>query len=901
MVDLDIPPGEMFALAEARVGDGRHDEAIDLYLRVADAAPADSAALTRAGHLLLRRDRNREAEQALGRAVARHRNNATAWFLRGEAGEALNDLDIAERAFREVTRLRPDLALAHRRLGALLRGTGAVAAAIAALQRAARLEPGNPNGHGDLAHALHDAGMTEQAISAFRQQILLEPTDAAAHYNLAVTLPLLGGREAGLRQFRRTVILDPLNGAAWSRIGRLIRRLGLDQETAVGDRRAMVLEPGDQEPLLRLAKTDAMKTQRGRQTVLRHRVLVLAPGNLANRIELADLLVDSGAARRAMVVLWTEANAPNPAEATVRAFRRACRGAGEPVPNWCRSAYQRWIAEQEAPAAVPEAIPTGSGPVISVIMPVCDPPIDVLELAIASVREQSYPHWRLCIADDASRDSEVRRVLEIAAADPRIVVIQRATRGHISAASNSALAAATGDIVCFLDHDDLLAPSALDVVASIFRKHPDAGLVYSDEDKIDENGVRFDPHFKPDWDLDLLLSQNYLCHLMSIRRSLVEAVGGFRVGVEGSQDHDLALRVAERLRPEQIHHIPRILYHWRAAPGSTALGADSKPYAMEATRRVLQDHHDRLGDGATVRTTASGWRARLLPPDPPPLVSVIVPTRDRCELLRRCLDGLTDGTRYPLIEILVVDNGSHEVETRKFLRRVQESGRARIIDAPGDFNFSRLNNLAAVTARGDVLCFINNDVEPLNPDWLDEMVSHATRRAIGVVGAKLLYPDRRIQHGGIVLCGEHVARHLHVGLEADAHGYWGRAVSVQSLAAVTGACMVVRREVFDTIGGFDEEFAVDFGDIDLCLRAGAAGYRTLWSPHAVLLHHESASRGTYFTAAKRTRYQAEREKMVARWGASLDKDPHYNVNLSIDAEDEPFDLAFPPRRWPSDG
>ena len=901
MTDLELPPGELFALAEAKVVEGRRAEAVDLFRQIAKRSPDDSAALTRAGHLLLRLGQAPAAEQALGEAVTRHPDNATAWFLKGEAAEALRDDAAAIRAYREVIRLRPDLGVAQAKLGALLRGIGSAAAAIPALRAAARLEPGTPRWHADLAHALHDARMTEAAITSFRRQILLDPTGPQAHYNSAVTLPLLGARESSLRQFRRTVVLDPVNGAAWSRIGRLARRLGLAMDTRAGDRRALVLEPGDPEPLLRLAALDWDETDALTPAVARRRVLALAPEILGNRVALADLLVDAGAADQAMTLLRPLAEVASPAEAVVQSYRRAYQSAGAVVPDWCRSAYRRWIETEEPtlPAMAPDRI--GEGPTLSVIMPVCDPPIEVLRRAIGSVVGQRYPHWQLCIADDASLDPEVHAVLDGAANDPRIVVTRRHERGHISAASNTALATATGEIICFLDHDDLLAPDALGVVASVFRENPALGLVYSDEDKIDEDGTRFDPHFKPDWNFDLLLSQNYICHLMSIRRPLVEAVGGFQVGMEGSQDHDLALRVVENLRPEQIRHVPRVLYHWRATAGSTALGTDAKPYATEATRRTLQAYHDRRGDGARVRTTASGWRTTWAIPAVPPLVSVIVPTRDRAGLLRRCLDGLIDGTHYPSIEILVIDNGSQEAETLDYLRRLRDAGRARVIDAPGPFNFSRLNNLAVGSARGALLCFLNNDVEPLSPDWLAEMVSHAIRPEIGVVGAKLLYPDRRIQHGGIVLCGEHVARHLHVGRDADAHGYWGHAVSVQSLAAVTGACMVVRREVFDATGGFDEAFVVDFGDIDLCLRLGAAGYRTLWTPHAILLHHESASRGTYFTAAKQVRYEAERSAMVARWGAALDHDPHYNANLSIAVEDQPFDLAFPPRWRSRDG
>jgi O-antigen biosynthesis protein len=898
MPKAEINPRELFAEAEAAAARGELDRAIELFRAVALRAPGDSAALTKAGHLLLRRDRARDALEVLQEAVTRYPENATAWFLKAEAAEIEAHTETAVEAFRRVIRLRPDFALAHSRLGRVTRDSGAVAASIPAFREAARLDPATAPRHADLARVLYEARLTEEAVVSLKRQILLAPGDPDGRYNIAVTLPLLGAREAGLGAFRRTVILDPSNGGAWSRIGRLTRRLDPNADTLLTDRRAMVLSPDDHEPILRRATTspDADTTHR-----LRRRALVLAPDNLANRVALAALLVDADKPRKALALLSSLVEAPRAPEAAIEVYRRACDAAGMAVPAWCRSAYQRWLAAYEPPARIEKIDAQPAGPVISVIMPVCDPPIEFLRQAIDSVVGQTYPHWQLCIADDASRDSSVHQVLREAGRDPRISVAFRPDRGHISAASNTALAAATGDIVCFLDHDDLFRNDALGTIADAFRREPDLAMVYSDEDKIDESGARFDPHFKPDWNLDLLLSQNYVCHLMAIRRPLVEAIGGFTPGLEGSQDHDLALRVAESLRREQIGHVRRVLYHWRAGPGSTALGADAKPYAADATRRTLQAYHDRRGDGAVVRTIPSGWRATRPFATNPPLVSVIVPTRDRYDLLRRCVDGLRDGTRYPAIEILIVNNGSQEPSSLGYLEELRRSGDARVLDAPGPFNFSRLNNQAVQAARGRVLCFLNNDVEPLTPDWLDEMVAHALRPEVGVVGAKLLYPDRRIQHGGIILCGDHVARHLHVGLDDDAHGYWGRAAAVQSLAAVTGACMVVRREVFDAIDGFDEAWPVDFGDIDFCLRAGAAGYRTLWTPHAVLLHHESASRGTFFTQAKQARYEAGREAMVARWGKALFSDPHYNPNLSIDVEDQPFDLAFPPRDARADG
>lgn len=893
MIDSETAPQDLFAAADAAVSGGDIDGAIVLFLEVARRAPDDSAAMVRAGHLLLRREWTSEALDVLADAVARHPGNITAWFLKGEAAERLGDFATAVEAYGEVTAMRPDLALAWSRLGATSRESGAVAAAIPAFRQASRLEPAAVGHHADLARVLYEARMTEEAVIAFRRQLLLAPGDTDGWYNIAVSLPLLGAREAGLDAFRRVVVLNPVSAGAWSRIGRLRRRLDRDATSEVTDRRAMVLAPGDPEPMLRRAEDESDQRIEGG---IRHRLVCAAPENLRNRVIFAEILLAAGRFDATMDVLRSVVERPDPAEAAVNVYRQACEGAGSPIPSWCLSAYQRWLTAH-GDAGWTEASPLPrDGTMISVIMPVCDPPVELLRQAIASVVSQTYPAWQLCIADDASVVPEVRALLDEAADDPRINVTFRAERGHISVASNTALASAGGDIVCFLDHDDLLAPDALASIAVAFNGRPDLQMVYSDEDKIDESGARFDPHFKPDWNLDLLLSQNYVCHLMAIRRSLVERLGGFTLGLEGSQDHDLALRVGEVSTPDQIKHIARVLYHWRATPGSTATGAEAKPYTVEATRRTLQAHHDRAGDAAVTRTVLNGWRTVYPLPESAPLVSIIVPTRDRLDLLRRCIEGARRGTRYPAIEILVVDNASREAATLSYLDQLRGSDDVRVLEDHGDFNFSRLNNSAVKAARGEILCFLNNDVEPLSPDWLDEMVAHALRPGVGVVGAKLLYPDRSIQHGGIILCGDHVARHLHVGLAEDAHGYWGRAAAVQSLAAVTGACMVVRREVFEVVGGFDEAFPVDFGDIDLCLRLGEAGYRTLWTPHAVLVHHESASRGTFITHVKQERYEAARAMMVDRWGGQLASDPHYNSNLSIRPEDKPFSLSFPPRR-----
>lgn len=536
-------------------------------------------------------------------------------------------------------------------------------------------------------------------------------------------------------------------------------------------------------------------------------------------------------------------------------------------------------------------------PLISILLPVFKTPEALLRKAIDSVIAQIYPHWELCIADDASEMPAIKRLLaEYCALDSRIKVVFRDVNGHISAASNSALELASGRYVALLDHDDELAPSALYRIVEEICANPDAALIYSDEDKIDLDGVRSAPYFKPDWNPDLFLSQNFICHLAVYRADILRAVGGFRIGLEGSQDYDLALRVIERIKPEQIRHIPRILYHWRMIPGSTALGgADEKPYAVVAALRALDEHLARLhipAKAMEANDVHGMYRVRYALPENPPLVSLIIPTRNGVRILRQCIESITGKTDYPNYEILVVDNGSDDRETLDYLRMLEQNGIARVIRDGRPFNYPALNNGAVQHARGEIVGLLNNDVEVITASWLSEMVSHAQRPEIGAVGARLWYPNDTLQHGGVILvCG--VAGHAHKYLPRGEYGYFGRAVLIQNYSAVTAACLLMRKEVFLEVGGLDENLAVAFNDVDFCLRIQQAGYRNLWTPYAELYHHESLTRGHENSPEKIARFNREVEYMQQRWGKLLLNDPAYNPNLTWERED--FSLAWPPR------
>ena len=574
------------------------------------------------------------------------------------------------------------------------------------------------------------------------------------------------------------------------------------------------------------------------------------------------------------------------------------------APNEEPATYGAWVARYDTPTrgdrialrrrlrALLEL------PRISILVPVFNPDLALLRAAIASAREQSYENWELCLADDASTDSATRPFLKsIAASDPRVRITFRERNGHIAAASNSALALATGAWCALLDQDDALAPDALAWVALEIADHPEARIIYSDEDKIDLAGVRSGPFFKTEWDPELFLAQNYINHLGVYEMEMLRGVDGFRDGYDGSQDYDLALRCSERIHAGQVRHIPRILYHWRMASGSVAEAAEAKPYAKKAARRALQDHLERKSIAGRVEACPENGEAHRVVyaiPAPTPLVTIIVPTRDRAALLRRCRESLRELTDYSPFEIVVVDNGSSEPETLDYLLSLEAESQVRVLTDAGPFNFSRLNNLAAAEARGEILAFLNNDIEVTEPDWLTEMVSHAARPEVGAVGARLWYADGTLQHGGVVLGLGGVAGHAHLRMPRGHRGYFDRAILQKQCSAVTGACLLTRRAVFEQLGGFDEEnLSVNFNDIDYCLRAAERGWAVVWTPYANLVHNESASRGHHRKKEEQARFFREATYMQMKHGATLGRDPFYNPNLSLQLPG--YELAFPPR------
>lgn len=564
--------------------------------------------------------------------------------------------------------------------------------------------------------------------------------------------------------------------------------------------------------------------------------------------------------------------------------------------------YHRWIetydtlsdADRAAIAAHAATLP--QTPLISILVPVYNTPEAYLREMLDSVLKQLYPNWELCLADDASTEPHVRAVLaEYAARDARVKVIHRPENGHISAASNSALELATGSYIALLDHDDLLPEHALYLVAVAINDHPDADVFYSDEDKIDDQGRRTEPYFKPDFGHELLLGQNYVSHLGVYRAEAIREVGGFRLGFEGSQDYDLVLRIVARTKAPVVH-LPWVLYHWRLFPGAATFSSTQIEKASDSARKALREHLAGRGVAATVEPWVHAYH-RAIRDDLPvwPKVSAIVPTRDHVDVLRTCVEGLLQRTDYPDIELIIANNDSREPETLAYFDTLRADPRVRIFDYPGAFNFSAINNAAIAVSTGEIVLLLNNDIEMIDAGWLKQMVKHAVRPEVGAVGAKLLYPDNTMQHGSVVLGMNGVAGHLHVGVPHDSPGYFGWLRIAHNVSCVTAACLAMRRTVFDEIGGLDEvNLKVAFNDVDLCMKVTGKGYEIIWTPEATLYHWESKSRGNDMSAEHFGRFQGEVAYMRERWGPRLDRDPFFNPNLSL-ATAHPV-VAFPPRR-----
>ncbi|MBD2484162.1 tetratricopeptide repeat protein [Planktothrix sp. FACHB-1365] len=734
----------------------------------------------------------------------------------GEAFVRMSEFEDAIAIYNKALEINPNSSDVYHRLGEPLEKTGQLEAAVKTYEKAIELNPNFFGSYHNLGDIQQRQKKFEQAISAYKKAIELNSGFHWSYHNLADTLEKQGNAEEAIATYRKCLEINPHFGWSHCNLATALAKQGKIEDALHHYRRASELDP--------------------------------ALGIDFNGLKTA--LLDQILVEDYMYKLWRDKNFPRASDLikmaeTIELFR-----------------YK---------------------PVFSVIMPVYNTPEEFLREAIESVINQIYPYWEFCIADDASPSPHVKEVLEeYQAKDSRIKVIYRTKNGHISASSNSALELATGEFITLLDHDDLITPDGLYEVALLLNRNPDLDMIYSDEDKISPNGNLINPYFKPEWCPESFLSRMYTCHLGTYRRSIIEEIGGFRIGYEGAQDYDLVLRFTEKT--QKIAHIPKVLYHWRMHSGSTAGGTEAKPYAYEASEKAIQDAVDRRRETGIV-TGVPGFlghhlvRYKIMDYKK---VSIIIPTRDLGEVLDRCLQSIFTQTIYPNYEVIVIDNGSVQDYTFKVFSKwnSQEPSRFKCYRLDIPFNFSTINNYGVSQATGDYLLFLNNDTEVIHPDWMNAMVEQVQRPQIGAVGVLLLFPDNTIQHAGVVMGLGGVAGHGYYAMSSDIPGYFGNVVGFNNVSAVTGACLMCRREVFEQIGGFDEQLTVAYNDVDLCLKMLDQGYRNLYLPHVKLYHHESKSRGYEDTPEKKERLNRESKIIEGRWQKYIDNDPCYSPHLT---------------------
>ncbi len=526
-------------------------------------------------------------------------------------------------------------------------------------------------------------------------------------------------------------------------------------------------------------------------------------------------------------------------------------------------------------------------PNISIVVPLYKTPEPYLRDMIGSVQNQTYSKWTLYLSDGSGKDSPIAKILkEYEEKDKRICVIENDEQLHISENTNRALEKVEGDYIVFADHDDLLAPDALYECIKAINKFPETDIIYTDEDKVSMDGKEFyQPHFKPDFNLDFLQSANYICHMFVVRKKIFDEVGYLNPEYNGSQDYDFILRCVEKTN--KIVHIPKILYHWRIHADSVAGDPTSKMYAYEAGRKAILAHYERIGLNAEVDFLSAGYYRTFFKWKDRPLVTIIIPNKDHKEDLERCIESIQIKSKYRNFEILIVENNSEKEETRNcYERLISKYENIRVIEYEGGFNYSEIQNFAVQRAKGEYLLLLNNDTWMKEEDSIWEMLSYGMRNDVGIVGAKLLYPDDTIQHAGVVVGLGGVAGHAFLGARINDPGYFCRITCVQDYSAVTAACMLVKKTVFEEVGGMDSELRVAFNDTDFCLRVLEKGYRIVYQPFSVWYHDESKTRGIEDTEEKIERFRQEIEYFQRRWKTFLKNgDPNYNINLALNRHD----------------
>lgn len=572
----------------------------------------------------------------------------------------------------------------------------------------------------------------------------------------------------------------------------------------------------------------------------------------------------------------------NGVSATIYKINSKLRGKeGNTYENWCK---KYMVTEEEL--AKQRQVQFSSPKKFSIIVPLYQTKPEYLRAMIDSILTQTYPHWQLCMANAGSK--ELTPILEeYATRDSRICFTTLEENEGISGNTNAALTLADGDFIVLADHDDIVPANALYEFAAAIEKEPDIDMLYSDEDKVDMDGKKyFEPHFKPDFNIDLLCSVNYICHLFAARKDVVERAGNFRKEYDGAQDLDFILRCSEQAG--HIHHVPKILYHWRCHINSTAANPESKLYAFEAGRRAIEAHYKRLSIPAHVENAQFyGMYRTHYDWEEMPLVSIIIPNKDHAEDLAKCVDSIYEKSEYRNFEFIIVENNSTEEETFEYYRKLSdEHENVHVVYYEGGFNYSKINNFGAAAAKGEYLLLLNNDTEMIDGSAIGELLGYCMREDVGAVGAKLLYEDDTIQHAGVVVGFGGTAGHTFIGKNRYDTGYFGRIMCAQDYSAVTAACMMTKRSVFEAVGGLTEELAVAFNDIDYCLKVRKLGKLVVYNPYAELYHYESKSRGLEDDPAKVERFNGETELLISYWRELIEGgDPYYNRNLTLDNSD----------------
>jgi tetratricopeptide (TPR) repeat protein len=806
--------------------------------------------------------------------------------------------DAAERLFRQVLQLQPKHVGALNLLSILLTQLGRFEEA----ETYARLAL-NENASSDATYynygvILKAMRRPAEALECFGQALRMNPAVAETWNNRGATFNDLKRYREAIADFDRAIAINSNYADAFLNKGNALADLKNYAQSLAAYEKVLTLKPGLPDAWLGRGKALAGLEQFDEALEAYDRALSLAPELAGAWLERGNLLAKRGESEGAFAAYDRALHAkPDLAEAwngVWNVFARLDRS-----DDAC--AYRKWIEVYDLITPELRSLLVGdiakwpARPLISVIMPSYNIDPKWMICAIESVRDQIYPYWELCISDDASTIPGIRPLLEeYAARDPRIHVTFRSENGHISVNSNTALALANGDYVALMDADDVLSEDALFSVAREIVLHPEADLFFSDEDKINEENVRFEPYFKSAWNPALMLSHNAFSHLGVYRRRLIEEAGWFRKGYEGSQDYDLVLRCAAKTTADRIRHIPRVLYHWRTLPNSTAAALSAKPYAWESGRSAIRDHLQDARIDALVGPLGGFYQVDYTPPKPLPLVSVLVPSKLDRRATVKCVASLLRETTYGNFELLVLMQAEHlqTIRSNPNVAPLLSHSRVRCVDHDEvPFNFSRVNNLGVRAAHGDLLCFVNDDIEVISKDWLERLVARVTLDGVGAAGPMLYYPSDSIQHAGFVLGVGGVADHAFRRRPRGYHASFGRGALEQDYSAVTAACMLVRRDVFEEVGGFDEALPVAFNDLDLCMKIRQTGARIVWTPTVEMYHHESLTLGRDDSA---TRVDQFRNDMWRRWRDVLEDDPCYSPNLSL-ARGSLFSLAWPPR------